>query len=279
MNNPVLAVNYHLYKHCNERCAYCFATFRDVRGLLCEADSVRLIQQLHERGLEKLTFVGGEPTLHPSLPELLRVAHALGVTTALVSNGAKLPELLDSSATYLDWVGLSVDSSREDVQQALGRGHGGYVQRSVGLFDRCRALGLKTKLNTVVTALTWEEDMSTLVRRVRPSRWKVFQVLPIDGQNDGRVEPLLITRSQFRAFVERHAPLAGEGLAPIAEDNEAMTGSYLMVDPLGRFFDNVDGRLHYSRPILDVGVDQALADVRFSLTKLERRGGIYAWAR
>ncbi len=116
--------------------------------------------------------------------------------------------------------------------------------------------------------------MTPLIHQGRPSRWKVFRVLPVAGQNDGRVEPLLITPGHFRAFVDRHAPRASDGFAPIAECNGAMTASYLMVDPLGRFFDNVDGRLRYSR-LLGVGVEQALADLRFCPTKLEARGGIY----
>ena len=39
------------------------------------------------------------------------------------------------------------------------------------------------------------------------------------------------------------------------ESNELMRGSYVMVDPAGRFFDNVEGGHTYSRPILEVGVE------------------------
>lgn len=278
-DNPFRVVNFHLYKPCNERCRYCFATFPEVHGRLSDDAAVLLIRTLADRGLEKLTFVGGEPTLHPALPRLLEAAHAHGVVTCVVTNGARLASLLDSSAAHLDWVGLSIDSAREEVQQALGRGKGDYVSRSVRLLKRAKALGIGTKLNTVVTALTWDEDMSSLIREARPERWKAFQVLPVQGQNDGRVEPLLISAEQFATFIERHAHLAAEGLGPVAEDNDAMTGSYLMVDPLGRFFDNVGGRLHFSRPILEVGLDQALADVRFSFVRLRQRGGEYAWTR
>ncbi len=53
------------------------------------------------------------------------------------------------------------------------------------------------KLNTVVTALNCREDMSAFVLRFQPERWKVFQVLPMAGQNDGDVEPLLIDDDSF----------------------------------------------------------------------------------
>jgi radical S-adenosyl methionine domain-containing protein 2 len=119
--------------------------------------------------------------------------------------------------------------------------------------------------------------MSHLVRQIRPERWKVFQVLPMAGQNDGRVEDLLIDRRQFAAFVHRHQHLAVQGLAPIVEDNSGMRGSYVMVDPLGRCFGNATGRHVYSDPILEAGVQKALARVGYIPAKLEVRGGMYAW--
>jgi predicted nuclease of restriction endonuclease-like (RecB) superfamily len=89
------------------------------------------------------------------------------------------------------------------------------------------------------------------------------------------VEPLLITPGQFRTFVERHAPLRAEGLAPVTEDNDAMTSSYVMVDPLGGFYGNAAGRYVYSDPSLSVGVDVALAQVRWEPDRFVNRGGVY----
>lgn len=191
-------------------------------------------------------------------------------------NGARLTRLLAAHAGDLDWVGLSVDSADEATQAALGRGTGGHVARSLAHAREIRARGLRLKLNTVVTALNWREDMSEFVRQVQPERWKVFQVLPVGGQNDGAVDDLLIDRAQFRAFVDRHAALPAN-LAPIAEDNDAMTASYAMIDPLGRLFDNSAGHHTYSAPIHEVGVARALRQIRFSLTRLVARGGKYAW--
>ena len=204
-------------------------------------------------------------------------AKARGLVTSIVTNGFRLDALLDTHARDLDWVGLSIDSANERIQQALGRGTGSHVADAVRLAERCSALGVRVKLNSVVTALNWHEDLSALVRRVEPERWKVFQVLPMEGQNDGSVERLLITRPQFGTFVERHEPLAAEGFAPVVEDNDAMRGSYIMVDPLGRFFGNATGRHVYSAPILEVGVHAALAQAGFEPSKFEARGGRYPW--
>ena len=61
----------------------------------------------------------------------------------------------------------------------------------------------------------------------------------------------------------------------VPESNDLMTGSYVMVDPHGRFFDNVEGHHTYSDPILDVGIVAALKDVSVDVNLFEQRGGIY----
>ena len=272
-----LAVNYHLYKPCNYRCRFCFATYRDITGQLKLDDARQLLRTLREAGVEKLNFAGGEPTLHPHIGALVRESKRLGFVTTLITNGARLGQLLDAHADSIDWVGLSIDSGDEAIQAKLGRGKGGHVALSLKHATRIHDLGIRLKLNTVVTSLTWEESMHDLVRTIRPERWKVFQVLPIEGQNDGTVEPLLITKAQFDAFIDRHRELERENLPPVAEDNAAMTDSYAMIDPLGRFYGNHRSRYVYSPPILDVGVIEALCQVDFELQRLIKRGGLYLW--
>lgn len=273
------SVNFHVTRACNAHCSFCFATFRDVPDQLSLDDARRLIRTLADVGVEKLNFAGGEPTLYRGIGTLLRDSRELGLVTSIVSNGARMGALLDHHAADLDWVGLSVDSAKEATEVALGRSRGSHVANSLALAARCRKLGIRVKLNSVISTLNAYEDMSGLVRAMAPERWKVFQVLPMKGQNDGSVEPLLISADTFAAFIERHQPLAAEGLGPIVEDNDAMRGSYAMIDPQGRFFGNATGEHVYSRPILEVGVESALAEVGVSPSKFLQRGGVYAWNR
>lgn len=276
MMRPI-SVNFHLWKPCNYHCRFCFATFRDVQGHLSLVDAKRLLRLLREAGTEKINFAGGEPTLHPHFGELLAESRRLGFVTSIVSNGSRISKLLEKNASDIDWVALSVDSASETIQKQLGRGDGDHVQRSIALFDELHRREIHVKLNTVVTRLNFQEDMSAFVRRVCPKRWKVFQVLPVEGQNDGSVEELLISPHQFQEFVERHQLLLEEGFKPIAETNDLMRDSYVMVNPQGQFYNTVTGRYLYSSSILEVGVDAALAQVGWNVDNFFARGGIYAW--
>jgi len=278
------SVNYHLWQPCNMRCRFCFATFEDVRRELPKGHLPRelslVLVRLLANHFEKITFAGGEPLLCPWLPELVRAAHEEGATTMLVTNGSQLsPAVLTALAGQLDWVALSVDSASEQTHARLGRAVGGRRPLTVREYEErvehLRAAGVRVKLNTVVTSLNAGEDLTPLVRRLRPERWKVLRVLPVEGQNDGRVEPLLCTQEDFEAFVARHRHLEAEGVVTAVEDNEDMRGSYAMVDPAGRFFESTRGAHHYSAPLLEAGLEAAWAQVSFSLERFERRGGRY----
>lgn len=278
------SVNYHLWKPCNMRCTYCFATFDDVvkevlpKGHLPREDALRLVRLLADR-FQKVTFVGGEPTLCPWLLELMDEAKAGGAVTMLVTNGSRLtPEYLDRLRGRLDWLTLSIDSASEGTHVLLRRAVRGRAipsARYIEIAEGARSAGMRIKVNTVVTTLNAGEDMAALLVALRPERWKILQALPVDGQNDGRIEPLVCTREAFRGFVERHRGVAAHGVELVPEEHEDITGSYAMVDPAGRFFDDVTGRHRYSKPILDAGIDAAWSEVGFSMERFVGRGGDY----
>lgn len=282
------SVNMHFWRPCNMRCAFCFATYEDTRaelprGHLDREALLDLVDRLAKHGARKLTFVGGEPTLCPWLGELIDRAKAHELTTMLVSNGWKLrePGYLENELRSLDWLTLSVDSVDEQTNRESGRAHRGQHTMSAGellaIGKRALELGKRLKLNTVVHALNVDENLSDFVAQLRPERWKLFQVLPVRGQNDASIDRFEISGKAFARFVQRHKPLREFGVEVVPEDNSDMRGTYAMIDPRGRFYDTVDGEHRYSKPILDVGVKTAWSQVRFSVERFEGRGGIYSW--
>ncbi|KAF9475013.1 hypothetical protein BDN70DRAFT_996711 [Pholiota conissans] len=124
--------------------------------------------------------------------------------------------------------------------------------------------------------------MNDNITSLAPSRWKVFQVLLLDGENtgdgsnsrhDGR--DLVITDEQFRAFLERHR--AQKSLVP--EDIEAMKDSYLLLDEEMRFLNCENGDKKPGRSLLKVGVQTALDDAGWDENAFKERGGIFEWSR
>lgn len=267
--------NWHLWPKCNYGCHFCFQTSPDAQPPLGLEDSKMVIQALARAGMRKLTFVGGEPTLCPYLIDLVRETATQGIVPSIVTNASLLTKdaLAQYRAAGLVWLGVSIDSFDESIQRALGRGNGHHVAHATRILRTANELGLRTKLNSVVTRLNLDENMVAPIAALQEAgleRWKPMRVLPIRGENDEHYDRLAITSTEFKAFVQRHA-----SLGPTREDHEDMLGSYIMIDPRGRFFDNVTGAYVYGRPILEAGVDEAFADVAWNSETFAQRGGLY----
>lgn len=279
-----LTANFHFIKSCNFQCRYCYATFAEIEGRPVLPDDQLLdLARLLARRYTKVTLAGGEPTLYPRLADLLAVIKAEGALTNVVTNGSHIDaNWIAQHAANLDFLTLSIDSADPATHLRLGRatssGATVPVQHYIDLADAARAAGVVVKVNTVVTTLNTGESLSAFIRLLSPQRLKILQAAPVAGQNDEYIGALTPSRADFDAFVERHQEeLAGCGVRIVAEPIEQIRGSYIMVDPRGRFFDSTAGTHSYSRPILEVGLDSAFAEVDFDPAMFLSRGGDADW--
>ena len=165
----------------------------------------------------------------------------------------------------------------------MNKGQSNHLSHSLEVIEHAKSLGYGIKLNTVVTRENLNDDMVDVVLQIAPTRWKIFQVLLIEGENDGRVEPLLISEEEFEEYVVRHR----EGLAHasniqiVSEDNESMLGTYAMIDAQGRFYTNAEGRYLYSQAgIHEIGFFKAWSQISsgFSEERFIQRDGDWEWA-
>ena len=281
--STVTTVNYHILKPCNMACGYCYATFNDLRsskGFFPESDALRLVNLLGDAGFRKINFAGGEPTLYPGLPSLIQAAKAQGLTTSIVTNGSHIKEdWLTDLAGCLDIIALSIDSVDPDTLRKIGRKVNGQPpiceEEYLQIAGWIKKLDIRLKVNTVVNRANHTEDFRPFILSIRPERWKIFQALPVRYQNDSRIEEFIVSNKEFDQYVQRNSVVRQEGITVVPESNELMTGSYVMVDPLGRFFDDTKGEHTYSRPILEVGVTAALQEVTIFPERFLERGGNY----
>lgn len=289
MKNKILipSVNFHLWEPCNFSCKFCFAVFQDVRktilpkGHLPKEDALKIVDLIAENGFEKITFVGGEPTLCPWLADLITLAKTKGLTTMIVTNGTGLTEnFLGRVKESLDWVVISIDSVSLESNLKMGRSINGRVAPDGNFYlkkiELVKQFEMKLKINTVVNKYNFtDKSIGNFIRSVEPLRWKIFKALRVVGQNDESFDEIDINSEQFESFLllnnVKDIPYA------VKEDKDDMTGTYAMIDPSGRFFDNTLGKHSYGRTILEVGIDSAMQDVHIDQVKFVKRGGIYQW--
>ncbi len=122
---------------CNFRCPFCHNSSLVVSPALPEPSQDDFFAFLRKRQglLDGVAITGGEPLLHPDMPEFLEKIRALGYAVKLDTNGAfpeRLRAILD--AKLADYVAMDVKNSREKYELTAGvTGILPAVERSVEL--------------------------------------------------------------------------------------------------------------------------------------------------
>ena len=110
-------------KGCNYRCPFCHNSelFLGKPETLMENEEFFRFLERRKGLLDGVCVSGGEPTLHPGLPEFLRRIKSLGYAVKLDTNGTR-PEMLKRLAGegLLDHVAMDIKNSPSRYAQTVG---------------------------------------------------------------------------------------------------------------------------------------------------------------
>jgi MoaA/NifB/PqqE/SkfB family radical SAM enzyme len=85
-------------------------------------DAKRVIDFLHDNGFFATYFTGGEPTLHPNLPEILEYASSLGMFTSITTNGTSSKKLISAlKRSGLNLLSVSLDHWDDRICEGIRR--------------------------------------------------------------------------------------------------------------------------------------------------------------
>ena len=269
------SVNFHYTRLCNFSCGFCFHTKKSSDKLPIE-DAIRGCDMLKKAGTRKLNIAGGEPFIYPHyLGELIKQCkeNIKIEKISVITNGSLVKKnFFEKFGKYIDVFGVSCDSFDKETNIKIGRGKKGEnVQKLFEIRELCKQYGIKFKLNTVVCNYNKDENMVENIKKLNPDRWKVFQVLMVKGENEDKVTKFQITNEEFKQFVERHKEIK----CMVAESNDNMKSSYLILDEKMRFLDKGDGDEICSQSILEVGVEKALESIVYDEKEFKKRKGDY----
>ncbi|MBP7230476.1 MAG: anaerobic ribonucleoside-triphosphate reductase activating protein [Syntrophaceae bacterium] len=178
---------------CNFRCPYCHnpELVDPMRYGECIGEGVILSFLEKRRGrLDGVTITGGEPTVHGSLPALIRTIKEMGYAVKLDTNGTN-PEMLQDliAANLIDYIAMDVKgplalySRIAGVPVALND-----IRRSISMIIRAScAHEFRT---TVVPDLMDEEDIRQTATLVQGAHAYVLQPFQPDKTLDGRFSAL-----------------------------------------------------------------------------------------
>ena len=189
---------------CNQKCAYCHG-FRNIPELSYE-ENEEVLSKLIRAGVNYITFSGGEALLYPNILDLLKIARQNGVKSKLITNGSlianseKVREIVD----YLDTITLSLDTTRDEINEQMGRGRNHFAEIKKVL-DILKNKDIRIKINTVVTKLNIdyiEELGEFLDTNYKINEWRIFRFAPLRELAKENEEKFEITDEQFESTKE-----------------------------------------------------------------------------
>lgn len=261
-----LTLNWHFTKKCNMGCKYCFVP---IGNELSRYERFTILEKI-KGTFDRINFVGGEPTIHPDLIDLMEKAKEMEFKVTLVTNGYRMikdPFYAEKILNIVDGIGISIDSMNDETNKRIGRCHclqtlskGEYVE----LCMRIKNHNLPLKINTVVSQANLDEDFSDFYSSVKPDRIKMFQVLVPNLPIKRDYSEFLITSEEYFAFVKRHQD---KGFSIVAESNELMVGSYFMLNAAGCFENDDNGFESECLLNTDMTVEKALKEVGINMDK------------
>ncbi|MGH9883780.1 MAG: radical SAM protein, partial [Pyrinomonadaceae bacterium] len=133
---------------CNLHCSYCLRDEEALYRSTANHFSLELLKRVlgearATMGISRISFTGGEPTLHPKFAEILGVARAEGLKLSFVTNGwnfEKIWPALVNSRESISHIAFSLDGVTAEQHDGW-RGSGSFV-RLIKAFSRCNKAGL-----------------------------------------------------------------------------------------------------------------------------------------
>jgi cyclic pyranopterin phosphate synthase len=179
-------------------------TFRPPASLLQDHEVVTLVRVAASLGVDKIRLTGGEPTVRRGVVDLVREIRVIpGIQrVAMTTNGLRLVELARPLAEAgLDQVNISIDSlDPERFKQITRRGDLDDVWRGIAAAE---AVGLRLKLNCVVTRGFNDDEVVELARLTLTNTWEIrfIELMPLGSVADFQ-QSQVVPSAETRARIE-----------------------------------------------------------------------------
>lgn len=243
-----------ILRRCNLSCTYC-NEFDNVSDPIPSKTLKDRLKKIKELGAFSINLTGGEPTMHPDLPELIRYCRRelKFLRTSMISNGFFLkPDLIAAlNEAGLQDMQISIDGVKPN-------------RTTVKVLDQLRErlddLKNHAKFNVVVSGVVGScppEESFEVIRHAKDLGFKprVLLIHDHDGQiklNDEQLQVFHKIREEipksFPEFTDYRDQMIREGTAPF----KCRAGSrYLYVDEFGKVSWCSQTRQVFSKDLMD----------------------------
>ena len=147
IRNAWLVVDY----ACNNSCSYCYASKANAQKSFMSLHYARqVLDEIARVGVKTCLIIGGEPTIHPNLFEIIEYGASVGLTMKIVSNGRAFKNmsfLLKSINAGLQHISISLEGSTPERHDGIC-GKGSFDDTLLGIKN---CVSTKISMNVVST--------------------------------------------------------------------------------------------------------------------------------
>lgn len=121
---------------CNLRCPFChnWRLVLEPRGPFLREEQALQILESRRRFVDAVVLTGGEPTMHPDVPQFLKTLRERGFTLKIDTNGF-FPDVLEKCLPYLEYIAVDVKTSL-DRYRLLGANNVNSFMRTIELVKK-----------------------------------------------------------------------------------------------------------------------------------------------
>lgn len=174
---------------CNLHCGYCFRAADNLYSSHAEFFPIDLLRRIisEARAAAKITrvsFTGGEPTLHPAFAETLKAVADANLTVSFVTNGWHFDRIwpaIQANRASVSHVAFSLDGvTRESHDHWRGQGS---FDRVVRAFARCNVSNLPFGIKIVIRRDLMDqlEQIAFFAARMGAASLHFAHVMPTSG--------------------------------------------------------------------------------------------------
>ncbi|MBA3014794.1 MAG: radical SAM protein [Proteobacteria bacterium] len=206
-------VFFHILTACNLSCRHCYINPSQHGSATLPETTINAWLKLFASPEKKtnLILLGGEPTLHPALPSVIKTARALGYHSVTVdTNGFLHHDLLNHITPDEAVLSFSLDGPTPEINDPL-RGHGVFATCTQNL-AKAVAMGFEVSVIYTVSAMNIAHlaDMPRLLAELGVHHFFI-QIIGLRGNSaQASDQPLQISHKQWLTTVPKVAMAAAQ---------------------------------------------------------------------
>ena len=179
------SVYFHITEKCGHSCNFCYAKFG--LGDFCHAEFPnikRIIDTVSNVGVKNISFVGGDPVLHPDIFEILQYTRTTTIMSViLMTNTARIPDVkIKDVAPFVDVVMIPIHGDNAIQHDNISKLNGSY-EDLIKAAKEYQDNGVKIEVAVNITPQTFNQITSLIdeliFRGIKVTRYVLQRIAPV----------------------------------------------------------------------------------------------------